>query len=70
MLAFATGVPTCALALVLTIVIAMLQVGNPVGNPYSLVSQWYTIFTLAAVMFKSVGSFVSSLLMSYLSPLE
>lgn len=57
-------------ALLLTILLASLQAGQPTGNRHTLLSQWYLIFNMIGVFYALMSTIMSSLCLMYLQPLK
>lgn len=57
-------------ALLLTVIIAMIQANNPLGESTALLSQWYQLFLLAAMMPCFAAVVQSSMLLLYIEPLD
>ncbi|KAG8457150.1 hypothetical protein KFE25_004117 [Diacronema lutheri] len=57
-------------ALLLTVIIAMMQVDSPIDEPRALLGQWYQIFLYSAMVPCFSAVILSSMLLLYIEPLD
>jgi len=57
-------------ALMLTIVVTMILIDVPGGDPDSLLAQWYTCFVAISLMWAIIATMITVMLLLYIEPLD